>query len=111
MDTINPNLRTFKTFQERKRVREFYAMTAENAYKIFEAIANMHGFSDRLIKMPPTQSDKEAEATADEIAEERREHMSPFAFSKCNIQIGETIGFYNDPSITCKVISDKTVEY
>ena len=111
IDTINPNLRTIETFQGKKRVREFYAMTAENAYKIFEAIANMHGFADRLIKIPPTQSDEEAEATADEIAEERREHMSPFAFSKCNIQIGETIEFCNDPSITCKVISDKTVEY
>lgn len=111
IDTINPNLRTIETFQGRRRVREFYAMTAENAYKIFEAIADMHGFSDRLIKIPPTQSDEEAEATAEEIAEERHERMSPFAFSKCNIEVGETVEFYNDPSITCKVISDKTVEY
>lgn len=111
IDTINPNLRTIETFQGRKRVREFYAMSAENAYKIFEAIADMHGFSDRLIKIPPTQSDEEAEVTAGEIEEERRERMSPFAFSKCNIEIGEIIEFYNDPSITCKVVSDKTVEY
>lgn len=111
IDTINHNLRTIETFQGRKRVREFYAMSAENAYKIFEAIADMHGFSDRLIKIPPTQSDEEAEVTAGEIEEERRERMSPFAFSKCNIEIGEIIEFYNDPSITCKVVSDKTVEY
>lgn len=111
IDKLNPNLRSIETFEGKKRVREFYAMSPDDAYEILKAIAEIHGFSERLTKIPPTQSDEEAEATADEIAEERHERMSPFAFSKCNIQIGETIEFYNDPSIACKVISNKTVEY
>ncbi len=111
IDKLNPNLRSIETFGGKKRVREFYAMSPEDAFEILKAIAEIHGFTDRLIKIPPTQSDEEAEATAEEIAEERHERMSPFAFSKCNIEIGETIEFYNDSSIACKVVSDKTVEY
>lgn len=43
-------------------------MSPDDAYEILKAIAEIHRFSERLTKIPPTQSDEEAEATADEIA-------------------------------------------
>ena len=48
---------------------------------------------------------------AQEISEERKERLSPFTFTKCNIQPGETIYFYTDLELTCKVVDDKYVEY
>lgn len=46
IDKLNPNLRSIENFNGQKRVREFYAMTAEDAYSILEAIAEIHGCTD-----------------------------------------------------------------
>ena len=48
IDKLNPNLRAIDNVDGKKRVREFYAMSAEDAYALFEAIAEIHGKTDRL---------------------------------------------------------------
>ena len=42
IDKLNPDLRSIDNFNGKKRVREFYAMSAEDAYSILEAIAEIH---------------------------------------------------------------------
>lgn len=111
IDKLNPNLRSIDNFHGQKRVREFYAMPPEDAYSILEAIAEIHGCTDKLKLAPMGDAEKQDEETAQEIIAERKERLSPFAFSKCNISVGETIEYYNDPSIACVVVDDKTVEY
>lgn len=44
IDKLNPNLRSIYNFNGQKRVREFYAMSPEDAYSILEAIAEIHGW-------------------------------------------------------------------
>ena len=111
IDKLNPNLRSIENFNGKKRVREFYAMAPEDAYSILEAIAEIHGCSDKLKKVSPSVEEAMAEETALEIDAEHKERLSPFMFSMCNIGVGETIEYCNDPSITCKVVDEKTVEY
>ena len=41
IDKINPTLRSIDTVNGKKRVREFYAMAPEDAYSLFEAIAEI----------------------------------------------------------------------
>ena len=41
IDKLNPNLRSIENFNGKQRVREFYAMSPEDAYSILEAIAEM----------------------------------------------------------------------
>lgn len=53
IDNINPTLRAIETFDGKKRVKEFYAMTADDAYAILETIATISGTTDRLHKMSP----------------------------------------------------------
>lgn len=53
IDQINPTLRTVETFDGRKRKKEFYAMSAEDAYAIFDTIAKLGGTSRRLCKVTP----------------------------------------------------------
>ena len=48
IDKLNPNLRSVESFNGKQRVREFYAMSPEDAYSILEAIAEIHGCSDKL---------------------------------------------------------------
>ncbi len=41
IDKLNLNLRSIENFNGKQRVREFYAMSPEDAYSILEAIAEM----------------------------------------------------------------------
>lgn len=111
IDKLNPDLRSIENFDGKKRVREFYAMSPEDAYSILEAIAEIHGCSNKLRLALPSKADRVAAEEAEEIAAEHKERLSPFAFSKCGISVGETIEYSNNPEIKCTVVDDKTVEY
>lgn len=111
IDKLNPNLRSIENNDGKKRVREFYAMTPEDAYSILEAIAEIHGCGDKLTLVAPNENEAKAEATAQEIDTEVSERASNFSFSKCQIPVGATIAYANDESITATVIDDRNVEY
>ena len=111
IDKLNPNLRSIENFNGKQRVREFYAMSPEDAYSILEAIAEIHGCADKLKRIAMDEAQKKAEETAQEIDAEHKERQSPFRFSMCNIQPGEEIEYCNNPEIKCTVVDDKTVSY
>lgn len=115
IDKLNPNLRSIENFDGKQRVREFYAMSPEDAYSILEAIAEIHGCGDKLKLTSMNAQEKQAEETAEDIKEERKERLSPFSFSACGIPVGAEIEFYastQKPSgIVCTVVDDKHVTY
>lgn len=111
IDKLNPNLRAIDNVDGKKRVREFYAMTAEDAYSLFEAMAEIHGTMDKLKLAKPTKKEVTEEKIANEVKEESIERRSPFSFYACEIQTGEKIAFKNDPSIICTVVGDRTINY
>lgn len=111
IDRLNPTLRSIETFNGKQRKREFYAMTPEEAYALLEAIAEIHGYTDRLKLWEMNDKEAKAQEAAQEISAERKERLTPFAFSKCNIAPGEIIEYCNDPTITCVVLDDKNVEF
>lgn len=115
LDKLNPELRSTEEINGKKRVREFYAMTPEDAYDILDAIAEINGFKHRLKKWKATAEEQKEEETAKEISEAHQERLAPFAFSMCNIAVGEQIEFSckgndNDGTI-CTVVDDKHVAY
>ena len=115
LDKLDPELRSVENVNGKKRVREFYAMTPEDAYQILEAIAEINNYTDRLKKWKATAEEKAEADLAEEVKEEHRERMTTFAFSSCGIQVGEEIEFW--PTAKCssgkmfKVINDKHVDY
>lgn len=115
IDKLNPNLRAIDNVNGKKRVREFYAMTAEDAFSLFEAIAEIHGTQNRLKKYVATKEQKAEENIANEIENELRERMTPFNFNIVNIPIGSIIEYSNSASEnsgkTCIVKDEKHVEY
>lgn len=90
-------------------------MTPEDAYSILEAIADIHGFSDKLVRYTPTQEEITDNQVAEEIEDEHKEKLAPFRFSMCNIKPGNIIEYCNSSSSfdgeTCEVINDKEVKY
>ncbi len=115
LDKLDPELRSQEEVDGKKRIREFYAMTPEDAYSILEAIAEINGYKHRLKKWKATAEEQRDEQTAQEISEAHQERMAPFTFSMCNIAVGEEIEFWRsstEPSgIMCTVADDKHVEY
>ena len=111
IERINPDLRSIENFNGQKRVREFYAMTLEDAYGILEAIAEIHGYADRLKKYQMTESEKQDEQLAQELENENTERAANFSFTACKISVGEQIEYYADTNIKATVVDDRTVEF
>ena len=115
IDKLNPSLRAIETVQGKGRIREFYAMSPEDAYSILSAIAEIHGCEDKLKRIPPNEEEIAEEETAEDIAEEKSGRLPPFAFSLCHIPFGATIEYCcrgdEKSGLTCTVVDDHTVEY
>ncbi|MBR5287508.1 MAG: GIY-YIG nuclease family protein [Clostridia bacterium] len=109
IDTLNPDLRTIETFDGKERIKEFYAMSAEDAYKLLECIAKISGTLHRLKRMEPEGH----EILDEQIAEEVRDTVrrGPFRFSTCGIPFGSQIAFIETPEIVATVIDDRHIEY
>lgn len=109
IDTLNPDLRTIDNFDGKERVKEFYAMSAEDAYGLLESIAKISGTQDRLKRMKPEGHEVLDEQLAEEIREKTR--LGPFRFSECGIQPGEEIVFIENPDIKPIVLDDRHILY
>ena len=109
IDRLNPELRAIETFDGKERVKEFYAMTAEDAFGLLECIAKISGTQDRLRRLTPEGH----EIVDEEIAEEVRNNAKrgPFRFSMCNIPIGSELMYIEDESIRPIVHDDRRIRY
>ena len=67
IDTINPELRAIDTFDGKPRVREFYNITAEDAYDILNSIAIVSGTKDKLKYVTPEGHEIDDEKLARDI--------------------------------------------
>ena len=107
VDGLNPDLRAIETFDGKKRTKEFYEMTAEDAYNILSCIAKISGTESRLKRMKPEGHEVEDIRMAQEA--DRAYRRGPFTFSSIGITCGEVISFVSNPSITATVVDDKHI--
>jgi hypothetical protein len=107
IDRLNPDLRSIESFEGKKRVREFYAMSPEDAFELLRAIAEINGMESNLKLIAPNKEEKQAEKLAEEISA-RNEN---FSFTKCNIPIGAELEYVRDANIKCHVVDDRRVRY
>lgn len=111
IDKLNPDLRSIDNFNGKKRVREFYAMSAEDAYSILEAIAEIHNCADRLRKWELNYSEIKAEEIAEQVQLEKKARHSNWTFDDWQIPNGAELEYINDISIKCIVANRRKVEY
>lgn len=95
IDTINPELRSVENVNGKIRKREFFQMSKEQAYTLFECIAEISGTKDRLHLIEATENDIREEKEANEIRE-----------MKLNRHYFKDIEFYS--SLTNKYYYTKT---
>lgn len=106
IDRINPALRAIESIDGKERIREFYAISSEDAYALLEGIAVVSGTTSKLQRIVPSQENIEDEKQAEIIS-----RRGNFSFIDCNIPIGSTIVYINDASITAKVLNDRYIMY
>lgn len=109
IDTLNPDLRAVETFDGKKRVKEFYAMSKDEAYALLRSIAKISGTEKHLKLMKPEGHEIQDEKKAEEVKNEAR--RGPLRFSEINIPIGAKLSFSRDKKITVTVVDDRKVEY
>lgn len=111
IDKLNPDLRSIDNFNGKKRVREFYAMSAEDAYSLLEAIAEIHNFTNRLKKWEPNLVERKAEAVAEEIQLEKKARHSNWTFDDWQIPNNAELEYVYDSTIKCKVANRRKIEF
>ena len=82
IDTINPSLRSRDEIGGKIRVREFYAMTPEDACHILELIAKFDSVPRELKRRIMSKQEKEDEVVANKISElaHNRHHFKEIDF-------------------------------
>ena len=82
IDKLNPNLRSKDIVNDKVRVREFYAMSPDDAYEILEMIAKVNNLEANLKKYKPTSEQVKDEKTAEKIKElsANRHHFRDISF-------------------------------
>lgn len=111
IDQLNPKLRAIDNFDGKSRTKEFYAMTAEEAYALLENIATLSGTKDQLQRLTPEGHEILDEEIAKEIQAEAKERRAPFSFTKYGIPAGSMICFIENAGITATVVDDRHISY
>lgn len=111
IDTLNPDLRSVETFNGKQRKREFYAMSAEDAFLLLKSIAKINGREKYLKIWKLDAAEKQAEEFAEEVTKERVSRGEIFSFTKCHIPQGATLEYINNPEISCTVVDDRKISY
>lgn len=95
IDKLNPDLRVSKN-------REFFVMSAEDAYGLLESIATISGSQNKLKKV------HNVETTTEKTQNTKR---PPINFSKCNIPVGAELVFKDDETVVAVVVDEHKVLY
>lgn len=111
IDRLNPELRAIDTFDGKTRTKEFYAMSAEDAYALLESIAKLSGTVNKLKRLTPEGHEILDEQVAAEVQEEVKERKAPFSFFKCGIPVGAEIELVGYPDVVATVKDDRQIEY
>ena len=82
IDSLNNGLRSVDNVDGKIRVREFYAMSPEQAYKILEFIAKINGLTDNLKLYEKSKDEEEDEEIAETISllNKNRHHFKDIEF-------------------------------
>lgn len=93
IDNLNPDLRVSKS-------REFFIMSAEDAYELLEAIATISDSLDKLKKIK-----------VEDVKTKKNLKRPPINFKLCNIPVGAELVNIEDENIKVIVVDEHKVLY
>ena len=94
IDQLNDDLRVSKN-------REFFVMTAQEAYELLEAIATISGTKEKLVLVK-----EKAHKKPDQHVKRPK-----INFQKCGIPVGAELVFVDDPNVKVYVVDEHKVQW
>lgn len=115
IDKLNRNLRSVDEYNGQRREREFFAIPPEDAYAIFEAMAQIHDCPEKLKKWESTPDSQREEDLAEDIAEEnairKKERCKNYTFDFWSVPFGATLVHNANANIQFTVVDERRLEY
>ena len=111
IDKLNPSLRAKDNIDGKERKREFFEMSAEDAYDILRCIAKINGLEDNLVLVEPTAKEMEEESEATTKRKSTQLPKMDWLIDQGIINIGDEVYLINHPEEVAKVVDAKNVEY
>lgn len=111
IDKLNPSLRAKDNIDGKERKREFFEMSAEDAYDILRCIAKINGLEDNLVLVEPTAKEMEDE---DEATTKRKSTQLPkmdWLIDQGIINIGDEVYLINHPEEIAIIEDSRNVRY
>lgn len=114
IDTINPNLRAIETIDGKERKREFYELSANDAYEILLGIAKINGMESNITLVEPTSKEIKEEEEAEEGRTKRVMTQLPrmdWVIEQGIVNIGDEVYIINHPDEVAVIKNAESVEY
>ena len=114
IDTINPNLRAIETIYGKERKREFYELSANDAYEILLGIAKINGMESNITLVEPTSKEIKEEEEAEEGRTKRVMTQLPrmdWLIEQGIVNIGDEVYIINHPDEVAVIKNAESVEY
>lgn len=114
IDTINPNLRAIETIDGKERKREFYELSANDAYEILLGIAKINGMESSITLVEPTSKEIKEEEEAEEGRTKRVMTQLPrmdWLIEQGIVNIGDEVYIINHPDEVAVIKNAESVEY
>lgn len=111
IDKLNPSLRARDNINGKERKREFFEMSAEDAYDILHYIAKINGLEKNLVLVEPTAKEMEEEAEATTKRKTTQLPKMNWLMEQGIVNIGDEVYLINHPDEIAVVIDSKNVEY
>lgn len=114
IDTINPNLRAIETIDGKERKREFYELSANDAYEILLGIAKINGMENNITLVEPTSKEIKEEEEAEEGRTKRVMTQLPrmdWLIEQGIANIGDEVYIINHPDEVAVIKNAESVEY
>lgn len=114
IDTINPNLRAIETIDGKERKREFYELSANDAYEILLGIAKINDMESNITLVEPTSKEIKEEEEAEEGRTKRVMTQLPrmdWLIEQGIVNIGDEVYIINHPDEVAVIKSAESVEH
>ena len=111
IDKLNPHLRSIEEFDGKTRKREFYNMSASDAYSILETIAQINGLEENLVLVEPSNKQIKDEEEAEEIRTRTKLPRLDWMIETGILNIGDKICVISHPEEIAIIVDGKHVEY
>ena len=114
IDTIIPNLRAIETIDGKERKREFYELSANDAYEILLGIAKINGMESNITLVEPTSKEIKEEEEAEEGRTKRVMTQLPrmdWLIEQGIVNIGDEVYIINHPDEVAVIKNAESVEH